>query len=412
MGFPLIVGKLLLPVCIFLGLISTLKAGADNGLFDLINGAYEHKYPTLVDSTIELRTAWTGFKPVDVFLASMIVFFSTLFEPANASTTLSSLHFYGLILTGWFLILVESNRVGNAWRLLSFAAIWGVLIENVSMAFIAPVWCLLHLATSPTAKAGSSAATPAHRIKFLVHPAETSVLPWAVLVGAGIPTLGALLGSPEPTTPIYHSRQFWLIARQFHPLSTAIVQPLLSRLLGPGASSTPKTSGQRDIAVARSLRGVYRIATYLSMVPHVTMLTLTGCAYFAPSILADEYAVAFHPAQVYPFYAFWINPTAKVGSVAEGAAKFLVWDETISSASILIWAWALNRNTLPLAPETGANRGSGFFLAWVKTLAMVILGGPGAAAVALIQERDEVVLESPATAVGTSVPGIEEAGKH
>lgn len=68
---------------------------------------------------------------------------------------------------------------------------------------------------------------------------------------------------------------------------------------------------------------------------------------------------------------------------------FLQWDEIVACFSILVWAIALNRQALSREPQ-----GSNFLAMIVKTCALTLVGGPAAAAISLIRERDTVILES------------------
>jgi hypothetical protein len=71
--------------------------------------------------------------------------------------------------------------------------------------------------------------------------------------------------SASVTIPIWHSKQFWLVARLFQPVFTAIIHLVLSKALPDAVSSVDQRGGSQ----MRSLQALYDYATYVAVVPHM-----------------------------------------------------------------------------------------------------------------------------------------------
>lgn len=385
MGIVVTASKLVLSSTAILGFLSTLKYSADNGFFEIINRLTATKKPTLPGSEIVMRTEWTGVQPIDEVLCSMIAFFWIVISGSSPTLSFQSVHFYGQGIATWLLMLVESFRVGNSWKFISFITVFGLLLENVAMAVVLPTWCLLHLVSSPSV---SQSISPAIRqTSLLVHPTELKVLPWSVALGVGIPTFMMLYTQPGADGPFYMSSQFWILARQIHPVLTAIFHLLLS-ILAPVDTSFSSTT-DRNRNVSKALRKVYSVAKYITIVTHCSMMTLAICANILPNLFNEQYRGYFNPVTTWKPAQFWTDDAPVATTIASGALLFLQWDELVTCASIFIWAFALNRDALASHAQ-----GSGLPSTMLRTIFMTAIGGPAAAAVSLIEARDETILES------------------
>lgn len=260
----------------------------------------------------------------------------------------------------------------------------GLLQENVALAFITPLYCLLHLFTSLTLR---FTATPFHhKASLLAHPAELRILPWSILIGNLTPVALSLYCSPTTVSPFWKSRQFWIAARLFHPLYTGVLQPLLSYL-----SHYPEplftSAAQRDRAVFFNLQTVYAVARYIAVIPRIAFLTLVTLNRLVPTMFTEEYRRSFSIQSVYTLTPFWTSPRFTVGSVPQGSFIFLQYDELVTAISIVVWAVALNRHAL-----SGTGKGSTVLMMAIKAVVVGLVGGPAWVAISLIEERDKIVL--------------------
>ena len=249
-----------------------------------------------------------------------------------------------------------------------------------------PVWCFLYLITSPIVSGRLPSA--AQQSGVLVHPTELQVLPWSVLIGCGIPTLMCLIANPAPNAPLWTNQQFWILIRQVHPFLTAIAQLTLSML--SSSKVNYKTIKERNRDVSKGLRRVYAIATYVAVITHCATWTLLIADRALPGIFTEKYQASFTPSKLFAPEVFWTEAKPMTQSIAEGLLMFLQWDELASMTTIFVWAFALNRDAL-----YSHLNGSRFQDAVWQMLTMTLVGGPAAAAVSAIKERDEVTLESP-----------------
>lgn len=269
------------------------------------------------------------------------------------------------------------------------ATLIGILIENVAAAIIIPLWCLLHLVTSPIASARISAAS--RKTSLLVHPAELRVLPWSVLIGCGIPSVMTLITNAAPRSPAWSSKQSWILIRQFHPLLASIVHLTLS-VMSRSAETGFVSAGDRNRNVTRALRRVYSVATYTALLSHGAVFALILVSRTVPLIVSEEYRAYLQPSQIFAPLPFWLKPVPQVESGAIGIQAFLQWDELVSCLTMLVWATALNRDALHSHP-----RGSSFQSLFWRMVTLTCVGGPATAAISAIRERDEILLESPET---------------
>ena len=122
MGFSTGVAKLILVALIAVGGVGTWKFAMDNGTIDTINKAAKAPNPVLLDSSEPMREGWTGIGPLDEQLRVLLGFFWPIFEGNLPTLGFLSLQFYGQLIAIWMLLLVESFRVANAWRLVSLLA--------------------------------------------------------------------------------------------------------------------------------------------------------------------------------------------------------------------------------------------------------------------------------------------------
>lgn len=265
--------------------------------------------------------------------------------------------------------------------------LWGLGAEFLGAAIVFPFYGFIHLLTSPTAQAPSTTNRAMRKATLLIHPTELRVLPWSVAIGLGVPVFLAFYLPVAATGQFWESAQFWILARVFHPLWTAIVHLFLS--MASRANGTAFVSAtQRNRDVLRALHGVYTFATCIAVVTHVATVTLSATSYIFPSIFSLEYQAAFHPVTLYRPVYVWQKPTAQVASGGAGAFDFLQWDAFGIVVGTLIWAIALNRQAL--SRETQA---SSFLSLVLKTVLLTVVGGPVTAAISLIRERDHVVLD-------------------
>lgn len=256
-------------------------------------------------------------------------------------------------------------------------------MENVAYGAIIPLYCFVHLCSSPTVTANSQTLAIQKR-SLLVHPSALAILPWSIGLGAGIPTLMMLLSSPEKDASFFRARSTWIILRMAHPVWTFLCHLGLSILIPPAATAPPGEKRERQVLVA--LQRFYTLASSLAVVSHVGVIVAVLVPRVSSQFFSREYQSTLTLANVFRPPSVW--STSRVSSVGEGVAIFLKWDELVAVVSILVWALSLNLHGLM---GKVASRSPGTIL--LTSLRMTLLGGPAAAAVSAIMQRDKIILE-------------------
>ncbi|TID18570.1 atmA protein [Venturia nashicola] len=370
MSLPLQIAKAALPALFFIALGGTHYLMSKNGTMKLIETSIRSK--TLPGTKKTLRTRWTGIRRIDNLVSLFVLFFMPLVDYKSPGLSMHGLHFGGQLASYWILVVIESFRGGNGGRAVALMSLWGMLGELLGVALAIPAFCFVHLLTSPTVAAQSLSS-------FSISEKDLMILPWSAGLGHFIPIIIGLGTRSSVTTPMWKSKQFWLVARLFHPILTAIIHFVLSKALSDHA---PSVGG----SYMRDLQALYDFATYVAIVPHLATMSISILSQLGPGVFAPKYPEFFNLRKVFLPTPFWSNVT-KVTGIAEGAKQFLQWDELISCSSILVWAWAVNRTGL-----SGVSGASGNLRMLLRTANMMVVGGPAAAAISLIKERDFVLM--------------------
>ena len=64
-------------------------------------------------------TSYTGIELIDYELTVLTVFFWELVDGSRPDASLYCYHFLGQIFSAWSLLMIESLRKGNKWRIIS-----------------------------------------------------------------------------------------------------------------------------------------------------------------------------------------------------------------------------------------------------------------------------------------------------
>lgn len=255
----------------------------------------------------------------------------------------------------------------------------GIIVQNMSFAVTIPAYLALHLFTSPTVS-GSD-----HR--SLVSKAQTvAVVPFSIIFGYLLPAY--LMGLPAPSMISYDQKQ--IFAAIFQPFPTLVfalgwtAEMILGSISSGGLTDqAKKTQSQKAFRVA------YSFGFACSAIGHIASWTISLTAALIPKIFAYSYEKSFHPSRTF------LNTSPLSGAeldLGTGVLSFLQWDLFTGSTALLLWAITLHTNAQ-------SARGKG--VEWVSTLSKAFLytafAGPCGAALKLIWERDDMVLDRPDT---------------
>ncbi|KAI9834083.1 MAG: hypothetical protein M1819_003368 [Sarea resinae] len=372
------IAGVVLPVLPVVAVYGFLSLANQDGFADTIAQLYEPGQ-SLPGTDLPVKQSYTGVKQLDHVLIALVGFFWTVVDGNAPETSLYTFHFVGSMTALWLLLMVESERVGNRWRAVSFLAIWGLTVNTVSFGVTMPTYALVHLLTSPTTmSSGPRAATPPSSVLF-VAPSKLAVMPWSIGVGLFVPTVLACLPVSEsiPSSLKQNLVAFW----QPFPVWVAISQFVLSSI-----SSSLFTTSNKAGPLSH-LRRLYSVAAYIGQATHVSSIFLSLIAYIFPTLFAPGVAARLHPATVFLPLPFWSSTIAK-GSPGEGSLHMMHWDQALGIAGMVLWALVLYRNAFAYSPK----KWEGWFSVLHDSTISFVLEGPAASIIRLVAARDELLL--------------------
>ncbi|KAL3426457.1 hypothetical protein PVAG01_03248 [Phlyctema vagabunda] len=353
------------------GVKSLYLFSMSNGLFEIFGHVLETD--TLPDNVpLKPITTHGWSSKIDWQIKAPAAFcWSFAGDGTHPDTTLSGLLFVGTWGPAWLLIVLESLRRGNRWRIVSFDSIWGVLVFNHSHAVVTPLYFASHLFTSPVAIKPTAD-------DVLIDAIDLFVIPPSFLLGYVVPII--LIALPAPALVSLVFKQTVMGWYQQWNLFISIIHFLLASITRnvPVPCTMLNTESRR---CHRLRRTVYAFAFIMGAVPHWIVCVISFTAGIWPQLFNPSISHRLHPSHL-------LVPTcpfsdAKVADLAQGFMWLIQWDYTIGTAASISWAAAVYRRARP-----GYNRVA---LSW-KILKYTLAGGPVGAAVGLIWERDEFLL--------------------
>ncbi|KAL4905491.1 hypothetical protein BDW74DRAFT_152712 [Aspergillus multicolor] len=369
--------KLILPLLCFLVFYTIFYTFEINGASKLVKACIATgKLPA---SDAALRQIYTGIAPLDRLLTILVVFFWPLTDGSNLSLLVHGIGFSGAFGSIWVLVTLESWRKGNAWKLVAFPMVFGLVAQAMTIAFAAPLYFAIQLFTSSTA-----IKPTAENIR--VPRAVLNAIPLAFVVGYLVPTNLMLIPVSEIVTT--DLKQILVSLWQPWPAYISILLTLAYLAFSPSITNDRTVEGSR--ATLRSLRWVYAFAFANTALTHIISWIIPLATVAVPLIFKKEFLQPLHPLVVFDVPKPWGAPVI-VENVGAGVHAFLRWDYIISSTATLVWALSLYR----AAHRVVYGRiQSGCVDLLVKVAVLVTLTGPVGAAVELLWERDELVLSN------------------
>jgi hypothetical protein len=258
--------------------------------------------------------------------------------------------------------------------------LWGLLLQNICYAITIPLYCAIHLLTSPTSKSGKSEASVSD---YIAPTRSLAMIPFSVLVGYTVPSVLMCLSRFSNETHQYLVA-FW----QAFPIWMIIAQ-----YTGQGAMALFTSSSDEAIAKWRTnpqyrktLRWTYALAFLLSTVIHITTManllapTIQSAIYGVTTIQRPSFEEVFMPPRP--------DSTTHIVIFAQGAHNFLQYDEYVGTAAVMIWVITLYANA---CKREGVSKG--YLSTFMKISGLCLFTGLGGTVVALIWDRDEMVLD-------------------
>ncbi|KAL4778547.1 hypothetical protein BJX76DRAFT_352532 [Aspergillus varians] len=365
--------KLILPLLCLLVFYAIFYLAEINGAYKLVmESIATGKLP---GSDAPLRKVYTGIPHLDNVLTGMTVFFWPTTDGSNLSLLVHSIGFSGSLGSAWVLVTLEAWRRGNAWTVAAFAVVFGFAAQVLTFAFAAPLYGAIQLFTSVT-------ATKPTAENIRIPRAVLKALPLAFFIGYMVPTGFLVVPVSEQVTA--DLKQILIAAWQPWPAYVSILLTFVHALFSPFTSNDHAVEGGR--ATLHSLRLVYAFAFAHTTLSHLISWIIPLATVAAPGLFKDEYLGPLHPLVVFAVPRPWENPVL-VENIGAGVHAFLRWDYIISSAGVLVWAVSLYQTA-----HRAVYGRAGCVGLLIKVAALTALTGPVGAAVELIWERDELVI--------------------
>lgn len=303
-------------------------------------------------------------------------------------------------------MLLESVRAGNKGRLVSYASIFGLVLQNISWVVTLPLWLSLHLLTSPISKiVRNSEQSVAQRLVSTYHPWDTVLVPLSVVQAFVVPAI--LMSLPSGFLNYSVATHYgWNAVWQAFPLWNVLILALLRRtpLAKEGNSGGNEERGRRTTKIAvdetqeaPSVLFTYSFALILAAGVHLPILALSllptslrlflashspvGTGYLRSLLERGTFMNIFIPSS-WPFGSEQpsVSSTAYAsGDLAPLATQFLQYDLLVASVPFFLWALYLRQTAI---------RNANVFDALGKAAYWLVLGGPHAAVIILLRERD------------------------
>lgn len=329
----------------------------------------------------------TGIKAIDTLLLILTGFFSGMLD-GDVAPQYRLYAVWGMAQFGacWLFIVLEGLRAGNKGKAVGWVTTASTIIQIASHMFMAPLWLILHVLTSPIARLGVDPSV--NKSTLRIDPWHLAVLPFSFLL-----TYFALLAPaylpPNLVSTSWH--YFFIQVWQPFPIWYYIVQTLLVTSAKSLSKQRPAPSTTQYLS---SLKGVYNFITAFAAVFHLPVIALA----LAPSSIrgiVSTYAPVLAPfvsdqVSLRSVFAPWspFNPpaisatTLASGKLAPLGVYFLHYDMYLGNGAILLWALYLHRNAVWKSSAVGVVfRAAGWFL----------VGGHAAAIASVLWERDLAV---------------------
>ncbi|KAL4946542.1 hypothetical protein BDV06DRAFT_182384 [Aspergillus oleicola] len=366
--------KLILPLLSLLVFYTIFYFGEINGASKLVKESIASG--KLPGSDAPLRKIYTGVEPIDEVLTVLTVFFWPTVDGSNLSLLVHSIGFSGTFGSAWVLVSLEAWRKGNAWKVIAFPMLFGLVAQVLTFAFSTPLYCALQLLTSVTA-----VKPTAENIR--VPRAVLNAMPVVFFIGYMVPTAVLLIPVSEKVDT--DLKQILIALWQPWPAYISTLLTAVHVVFSRFTSNDNNVEGGR--ATLSSLRWVYAFAFAHTALDHIISWTIPLASLGAPWLFKSEFLEALHPLVVFNIPKPWETPMI-VENVGAGVHAFLRWDYLIGSAGVLVWAISLYQT----AQRVVYGR-AGYGWLSVKVATLAALAGPVGAAVELLWERDELVMK-------------------
>jgi hypothetical protein len=380
------------------GFNATVVTMLHNGLAEVLGSVGSGASTVLRGAPSPFLNAYTGVSAIDGQLSGMVGFFSAIID-GNFEWEVTMFYVWGMaqFAAAWTLLVLESKRVGNRGRLVSWIGTVGLVFQNLTWTFTVPLYLALHLVTSPVARLRNGDGDGARRSLF-VYLWDLALLPMAVTLTFVVP--GIFMSMPRLFDQEAATHYKWIAAWQPFPALNVVGLAFLhyacyytlGSLQPVDEENEPTTPGHGYMV---AVRGVYEFALALCASTHLPVVLATlmpragrdflshAFPYYAPVFQTLSFAKTFVPRPWYDPPS--VDPAAyRSGDLAPLAHHFLHYDFYVGTAALLLWSMYLHQRTVKNPDLVKMLKTAGFWS---------LVAGPAAACIILNWERDAVTEE-------------------
>lgn len=263
----------------------------------------------------------------------------------------------------------------------------GLGCQVFTFAFVTPLYAAMQLATSITA-----VKPTAHNTR--IPRAILVAIPVVYTIGCQVP--GILMILPRSEWMTADLKQLMIAIWQPWPAYVSILLTISSVVLPAFLQEDNATpAGNRRYRTA--LRHAYAFTFGGVAVSHLVSVIIPLASVLAPTLFQKSVLGDLHPFKVFETPRPWASPAPQLLSVAQGTKNFLRWDYIVGTLGTLVWATTLyttaHRNVYGRVDYVDLAR---------KVVPLTLLSGPVGAAVQLMWERDELLLQTDGKPVVTA----------
>ncbi|KMP01304.1 hypothetical protein CISG_05043 [Coccidioides immitis RMSCC 3703] len=270
-------------------------------------------------------------------------------------------------------------RAGSRGRLIAIPSFFGIMCQLCTFGVVMPIYVTLHLFTSPASFNPNRENTdfPFFRVNTFL---------WSISNGYILPTI--LMAFPNMSKGLLPSKQHAIAFWQPWPIYISLIQYVLSKFSIICSCFGPQSNNitSRQTKTRNGLRRIYAFAFSCAAIPHLASWTISLAAWVFPTLFSPKTASTLAPRNVFVNQFPWSS--ARPESLGVGTLWFLQWDHLIGAIVALVWTAILYAAAhiecrIPI---------SGFKL-MLKVVTFCVVAGIAGAAVELMWERDELLLD-------------------
>lgn len=367
----------------------TIGIGLQNGLIEALRHGTllpERSKRYLPGAPFPFKSTYTGIDALDEYISQLISFFVAIVDgKQNWDTTLSYWYLMTQIATGWMILAVEGLRKGNKGKACAWIGLTGVIFQNITWTVTLPLWCILHICTSPTARTKHPDSAKQWRLGFLM---SSDIMTRSIPMITALSFVGPafFMSLPSPAIISGNAHYWWMLVWQMFPITYSILQTMVSMLFTKKQQKGTENSTETQ-ATIKSMSWIYSIIFTIAFASHLSILlvAITPPA-VGPTLLQGLFnqvtlAKVFLPGFSTPTVDYTATPIPD--ELAPLSIFLLKWDVIGGGIAQVLWSAYLY--------HTALSEQNSLIQTLRKAIEWTAIAGPSGATTVMLWERDALV---------------------